>query len=95
LVTPNNPGLQVAEERGPESIHFAHFRRRARLRRPHAAPVPVNRPVLIKSFAEFQHVFGGLWQPSLLGSRHRSNSLDNGGREALIVRVVTALVPQP
>ena len=27
---------------------------------------PVNRPVAVRSFAEFQHAFGGLWQPSTL-----------------------------
>src|SRR5271167_2076925 len=43
--------------------------------------------MLIKSFAEFQHVFGGLWQPSLLGYAVEQ-FFDNGGREALIVRVV-------
>jgi hypothetical protein len=48
---------------------------------------PVNRPVFIKSFVEFQHVFGGLWQPSLLGYAIEQ-FFDNGGREALIVRVV-------
>ena len=48
---------------------------------------PVNRPVLITSFAEFQHVFGGLWQPSPLGYAVEQ-FFDNGGREALIVRVV-------
>ena len=25
---------------------------------------PVNQPVAVRSFAEFQQVFGGLWQPS-------------------------------
>ena len=48
---------------------------------------PVNRPVLIRSFAEFQHVYGGLWQPSLLGYAVEQ-FFDNGGSEALIVRVV-------
>lgn len=48
---------------------------------------PVDRPVLIKSFAEFQHGFGGLWQPSPLGYAVEQ-FFDNGGREALVVRVV-------
>src|SRR5271167_787907 len=43
--------------------------------------------MLIKSFAEFQHVFGGLWQPSLLGYAVEQY-FDNGGGEALVVRVV-------
>ncbi len=48
---------------------------------------PVNHPVLISSFAEFQHMFGGLWQPSPLGYAVEQY-FDNGGREALIVRIV-------
>jgi hypothetical protein len=47
---------------------------------------PLNQPVLIRSFPEFQQVFGGLWQPSLLGYSVEQ-FFDNGGREALIVRV--------
>lgn len=47
---------------------------------------PVNRPVLLKNFAEFQHTFGGLWQPSSLGYAVE-HFFDNGGREALVVRV--------
>jgi hypothetical protein len=48
---------------------------------------PVDEPVLIKSFTEFQHTFGGLWQPSRL-SYAVEHFFDNGGSEALIVRVV-------
>jgi uncharacterized protein len=86
LVTPSNLGLQVAEERGPDqSISRTSTARTAFVGR--TLRGPVNRPVLIKSFAEFQHVFGGLWQPSLLGYAIEQ-FFDNGGREALIVRVV-------
>jgi hypothetical protein len=48
---------------------------------------PIDRPVFLKSFAEFQHIFGGLWQPSPLGYAVEQ-FFDNGGREALVVRVV-------
>jgi hypothetical protein len=48
---------------------------------------PVNRPTFLKSFAEFQHIFGGLWQPSPLGYAVE-HFFDNGGREAVVVRVV-------
>jgi uncharacterized protein len=48
---------------------------------------PVNRPVTLKSFAEFQSVFGGLWQPSPL-SYAVMQFYENGGGTALIVRVV-------
>jgi uncharacterized protein len=86
LVTPSKLGLQVAEERGPDqSISRLPTARTAFVGR--TLRGPVNRPVFIKSFAEFQHVFGGLWQPSLLGYAIEQY-FDNGGREALIVRVV-------
>jgi phage tail sheath protein FI len=48
---------------------------------------PVNRPVTISSFADFQAVFGGLWQPSTL-SYAVEQYFGNGGRIARIVRVV-------
>ena len=84
-MTPNNLGLQVAEERGPDqSISRLPTARTAFVGR--TLRGPVNRPVFIRSFAEFQHGFGGLWQPSLLGYAIEQ-FFDNGGREALIVRV--------
>ena len=85
-MTPNNKGLQVAEERGPDhSISRTSTARTAFVGR--TLRGPVNRPVFIRSFAEFQHGFGGLWQPSLLGYAIEQ-FFDNGGREAIIVRVV-------
>jgi hypothetical protein len=85
-VTPNNLGLQVAEERGPDhSLSRLPAARTAFVGR--TLRGPVNRPVLVKSFAEFQQNFGGLWQPSLLGYAVEQ-FFDNGGREAFIVRVV-------
>ena len=53
---------------------------------------PVNQPVAVRSFAEFQQVFGGLWQPSML-SYAVEQYFDNGGREAVIVRVVNGGAP--
>jgi phage tail sheath protein FI len=47
---------------------------------------PVHRPVTVASFAEFQHVFGGLWQPSTL-SYAVEQFFDHGGGRAVIVRV--------
>ena len=85
-MTPSKQALQVAEERGPDqSISRLATARTAFVGR--TLRGPVNRPVFIKSFVEFQHVFGGLWQPSLLGYAIEQ-FFDNGGREALIVRVV-------
>jgi hypothetical protein len=53
---------------------------------------PVQRPVTIASFAEFQHVFGGLWQPSTL-SYAVEQFFDHGGGRAIIVRVVNGARP--
>ncbi len=47
---------------------------------------PVNRPVQLTSFADFQRVFGGLWQPSTL-SYAVEQYFENGGRIAFVVRV--------
>jgi phage tail sheath protein FI len=53
---------------------------------------PVNHPLPVTSFAEFQQVFGGLWQPSSL-SYALEQFFENGGRKALIVRVVNGARP--
>jgi phage tail sheath protein FI len=50
---------------------------------------PVNRAVTITSFAEYQGIFGGLWQPSPL-SYAVEQFFDNGGGTAVVVRVVNA-----
>ncbi|HEX6372424.1 MAG TPA: phage tail sheath subtilisin-like domain-containing protein [Longimicrobium sp.] len=47
---------------------------------------PVNDPVIINGFAEFDRVFGGLWQESGLGFAVR-DFFSNGGGQAVIVRV--------
>jgi uncharacterized protein len=49
---------------------------------------PVNEPVLVQSFAEFERTFGGLWIDSTLGYAVMQFFL-NGGGDALIVRVVS------
>jgi uncharacterized protein len=53
---------------------------------------PVNQPLAVRSFSEFQQQFGGLWQPSTL-SYAIEQFFENGGREARIVRVVNAARP--
>ena len=84
-VTPIHFGIKAEEDAGPDHAI-------GRLGTGRAAFVgrtlrgPVDRPVLITSFTQFQHVFGGLWQPSQLGYAVEQY-FDNGGREALIVRV--------
>jgi hypothetical protein len=86
LVTPRNTGIKVEEERGPDqSIARLGAARTAFVGR--TLRGPVNQPTLVRSFTEFQHVFGGLWQPSPLGYAVEQ-FFDHGGREALVVRVV-------
>lgn len=53
---------------------------------------PVNQALSVRSFAEFQQHFGGLWQPSTV-SYAVEQFFENGGREARIVRVVNAARP--
>jgi uncharacterized protein len=53
---------------------------------------PVHRPVAVTSFAEFQHVFGGLWQPSTI-SYAVEQFFDHGGGRAIIVRVANGARP--
>jgi hypothetical protein len=86
LVTPNGLGFQVEEVSGPDqTIALLGCARAAFVGR--TLRGPVNRAVLLTSFAEFQHTFGGLWQPSPLGYAVE-HFFDNGGREAYVVRVV-------
>lgn len=53
---------------------------------------PVNRPIRVASFTEFQQLFGGLWQPSTL-SYAVDQFFENGGGSAYIVRVVNSARP--
>lgn len=90
MVTPGL-GLQLQEENGPEQgIARLGTSRTAFVGR--TLRGPVNHPVLLKSFGEFQQVFGGLWQPSTLGYAVE-HFFDNGGVEAIIVRVVNGARP--
>jgi uncharacterized protein len=53
---------------------------------------PVERPVAVASFAEFQQVFGGLWQPSAL-SYAVEQFFDHGGGRTIIVRIANGARP--
>ena len=53
---------------------------------------PIDRPVAIQSFADFQQEFGGLWQPSPL-SYAVEHFFEQGGRQAVIVRVANGAAP--
>ena len=52
-----------------------------------AARGPVNTPVTITSYADFERIFGGLWIHSRLGYAVR-DFYQNGGATAIIVRLV-------
>ncbi len=77
------PGIALAGDRA--EVVIAH-------RRPVTAFVgralkgPLNRSVCVTGFAEFQRVFGGLWQPSTL-SYAVEQFFTSGGSQARIVRV--------
>jgi hypothetical protein len=81
-------GFRLDEEPGPkQNIARLQCARTAFVGR--TLRGPVNEPVSINSFADFQRTFGGLWQPSPLGYAVEQ-FFDNGGREALVVRVANA-----
>ena len=53
---------------------------------------PLNQPIAVRSFADFQQHFGGLWQPSPL-SYAVEHFFEQGGRQAIIVRVANGAAP--
>jgi hypothetical protein len=53
---------------------------------------PLNQPIIVRSFADFQQHFGGLWQPSPL-SYAVEHFFEQGGRQAVIVRVANGASP--
>ena len=53
---------------------------------------PLNRPVTLQSFSDYQRIFGGLWQPSTL-SYAVEQFFDSGGTEAIVVRVANDARP--
>ena len=53
---------------------------------------PVNQPVQLASFADYRRVFGGLWEAGTL-SYAVAHFFANGGRQAIIVRVVNGARP--
>ena len=78
-------GIQVQEEAGPgQSIGESPTAITAFVGR--CLRGPVNRPVTVSGFNEFQRIFGGLWQPSTL-SYAIEQYFENGGRSAIVVRV--------
>ncbi|MET0535221.1 MAG: hypothetical protein ABW171_13460 [Steroidobacter sp.] len=53
---------------------------------------PLHQPLTVRSFADFQQHFGGLWQPSPL-SYAVEHFFEQGGRQAVIVRVANGAAP--
>ena len=51
-----------------------------------AARGPVNEPITVTSFADFERRFGGLWRLSSLGFAVR-DFFQNGGGQAIVVRL--------
>lgn len=51
-----------------------------------AARGPVDEPVTINSYGDFERIFGGLWLPSSLGYAVR-DFFTNGGGQAIVVRL--------
>ncbi|GFE81351.1 tail protein [Steroidobacter agaridevorans] len=53
---------------------------------------PLHQPIVVRSFADFQQHFGGLWQPSPLAYAVE-HFFEQGGRQAVIVRVANGAAP--
>jgi uncharacterized protein len=53
---------------------------------------PINTAVYVTSVAEYQQIFGGLWQPSPL-SYAIEHFFEQGGRRAVVVRVANGAAP--
>jgi len=53
---------------------------------------PLHQPIIVRSFADFQQHFGGLWQPSPL-SYAVEHFFEQGVRQAVIVRVANGAAP--
>jgi uncharacterized protein len=91
VAEPSNLGIEVQEESGRgQSIARVPTARTAFVGR--TLRGPVNTPIAVANFGEFQQIFGGLWQPSTLGYAVEQ-FFDNGGRDAVIVRVVNSARP--
>jgi phage tail sheath protein FI len=84
-ITPTSPGVYVTEvPSGSRTLTGVATSITAFVGR--AARGPVDEPVPVSSFADFERGFGGLWRGSGLGYAVRDFFL-TGGSQALIVRV--------
>lgn len=78
------PGIAVDERLGGDVIASADTSTTAFVGR--ARRGPVTSPVTVRSFSDFERVFGGLWSASHLGYSVR-DFFANGGGRAVVVRV--------
>jgi hypothetical protein len=86
------PGIQVAEQPGPEhAIARASTAVTAFIGR--SLRGPCHQPIVVTSFSDFQRTFGGLWQPSMLGYAIEQ-FFENGGRQAIVVRITNGAQPK-
>jgi len=84
-VTPTYPGVYVEEiPSGARTIAAVATSITAFIGRSQSGPL--DEPVTVKSFREFEQTFGGLWMESMLAFSVRDFFL-NGGGEAVIVRI--------
>jgi len=84
-VTPTYPGVYIEEiPSGVRTIVGVATSITAFIGR--ALRGPVNEPIRIQSFADFERVFGGLWIDSTMSYALQQYFL-NGGTDALIVRI--------
>src|SRR5262245_57334927 len=89
-VTPTYPGVYVEEiPSGVRTIIGVATSITAFIGR--ALRGPVDEPVTINSFGDFERIFGGLWVGSSLGFSVQDFYL-NGGSQAIIVRVANGAV---
>ena len=84
-VTPTYPGVYIEEiSSGVRTITGVATSITAFVGR--ALRGPIDKPITINSFGDFQRIFGGLWVESQLGLQVQNFFL-NGGSQAIIVRV--------
>jgi len=84
-ITPTFPGVYIEEiPSGVRTITGVATSVTAFIGR--ALRGPVNEPITINSFADFERLFGGLWVDSALGYAIR-DFYQNGGAQAIVVRL--------
>ncbi len=91
-VTPTYPGVYIQEiPSGVRTITGVATAITAFIGR--ARRGPVDQPVTINNFGDFERAFGGLWLKSSLGFAVR-DFFRNGGGQAIIVRVQKGALPE-